>query len=78
LGLGNVSNNIVEAYSLSKGIRIAKEMGTQKLTILGKSMLVIRVIIKRSIIGSNFFMDMMSLFLTLLMEFKEHSLFHIS
>jgi hypothetical protein len=54
-----------------EGIRIAKSMGIQKLTILGDSMLVIRVIIKRSITGSNVFTGVMYRSLTLLKEFEE-------
>jgi ribonuclease HI len=47
--------NEKEAYALFEGIRIVKSMGIQKLTILGDSMLMIRAIIKRSIIKSNVF-----------------------
>jgi ribonuclease HI len=72
-----ISNNIVEAYALWEGLKIAKEMGIHKLHILGDSMLVIRVMIKRNIVGNNVLIGIMSHFLALLSKFEEYSLFHI-
>jgi ribonuclease HI len=76
-GLGSVSNNIVEAYALWAGLRLAKDMGILKLSILGDSMLVIRALIKRNIVGNNIFIGIMSHTLALLSEFEEYSLYHI-
>jgi ribonuclease HI len=76
-GLGNVSNNIVEFYALWEGIRFTKAMGIQKLTIFGDSMLVIRAIIKRNIIGNNVFIGIISHSLSLLVEFEVYNVFHI-
>lgn len=42
LGLGNVSNNLAEGYSLWCGLVIAKEEGIRTLTVPGDSMLAIR------------------------------------
>jgi ribonuclease HI len=48
LGLGNVSKNLAEAYSLWCGIVIVKEEGIKSLTVLGDSMLVIRVVMDQA------------------------------
>jgi hypothetical protein len=52
-------------------------MGIHKLTILGDSMLVIKAIIKRNIIGNNVSIGVMSRSLSLLIEIEEYNLFHI-
>jgi ribonuclease HI len=44
LGFGNVSNNLVEAYSLWCGLIIAKDEGIKSLIVFGDSLLVIRVV----------------------------------
>jgi ribonuclease HI len=47
-GLGLASNNLVEAYALWNGLRLAYEEGVRPMIILGDSMLVIRAILKKS------------------------------
>ena len=76
-GLGSVYKNIVEAYALWAGLRLAKDMGILKLSILDNSMLVIRALIKRNIVGNNIFIGIMSRILTLLSKFEEYSLYYI-
>jgi len=44
-GLGNISNNLVEVYSLWFGISIDKEEGVRSLSVFGDSMLFIREMI---------------------------------
>lgn len=76
-GLGNVSNNTVEAYVLWEDIEIAREMRIHKLVIFGNSMLVIRAIIKRSIVENNVFIGIIPRSLALLAEFEEVAIYHI-
>jgi len=52
LGPFNVTNNIVKAYALWAGLKLAKDMKILDLTILGDSMLVARAMIERHIIGT--------------------------
>jgi len=44
-GLGNVYNNIIEAYSLWLGLSLANEMGLQNLLEMGESILIISTIV---------------------------------
>jgi ribonuclease HI len=76
-GLGKVSNNIVEAYALWKGVNLVREKGIQKITILGDSLLVIRALIKRHAVGNNVIINIIACTLSLLNEFEIHSMFHI-
>jgi ribonuclease HI len=43
-GLGSISNNLAEAYSLWCGLNIAKETRIKALTVLGDSLLIVRAI----------------------------------
>jgi ribonuclease HI len=52
-GIGNVSNNIVESYSLWMGLSLAKEMGIQNLLALGDSMLIICAMENKKGVGNN-------------------------
>jgi hypothetical protein len=45
-GLRNVSNNIIEAYSLWMGLSLANEIGIQTLLVLGNSMLISKCHVK--------------------------------
>jgi len=60
-----------------EGIRIEKSTGIQKPTILGDFMLVIREIIKISIVESIVFTGVLYRSLNILKEFKEFFLFKI-
>jgi ribonuclease HI len=75
--LGNVSNNIVEAYALWEGVQIAREKRISKIVILGDSMMVAWEIIKISMTGNNVFNSIISHTLTLLAKFEEIKIFHI-
>jgi hypothetical protein len=52
-------------------------MGIQILTICGDSMMVIRTIVKKSIVGGNVYIGVMSRSLALLKNFDECTSFHI-
>jgi len=52
-GLGNVTNNIVEAYALWQGINLAKASGFWKITIFRDYMIVIRSLINQSSLESK-------------------------
>jgi ribonuclease HI len=49
-----MTNNEAEAYALFEGIRLALSIGVQKITICGDSMMVIRVIVHKNIVGVTF------------------------
>jgi len=49
LGFGNVSNHLVKAYSLWRGLFITKEEGIKTLIVLRDSILVIRVVMDQAI-----------------------------
>lgn len=75
-GLGQVSNNLAEAYAIWEGIRIAIGMGIQNHSILGDSMMVIRTLIKRNVTGNSVFLSVMSRSLALL-DGTNFKLFHV-
>lgn len=72
-----MTNNEAATYALFEGIRLAQSMGIRRLTIWGDSMMVIRVIVKRNIVGGNVYFGMMSRSLALLNFFKDYSPYHI-
>jgi hypothetical protein len=46
-GLGEVSNNLVESYTLWCGLNLAKEDGIIRLVMLGDSLFIIQVVINK-------------------------------
>jgi ribonuclease HI len=47
-GLSQLSNNLVEAYALLCGLTLAKEKNVRALSILGDSMIIIKIMIEKS------------------------------
>jgi ribonuclease HI len=64
-----MTNNEAEDYALFEGIRLAQSMGIRRITICGDSMMVIRVIVKKNIVGGNVYFGVMSRSLALLKFF---------
>jgi hypothetical protein len=58
LGLGRVSNNVVEAYALYEGICIEKERNISKIALFTNSMMVVQVIIKKISLEAMFSMTL--------------------
>jgi ribonuclease HI len=76
-GHGNVSNNILQAYSLSKGLDITKEEGLKTLIILGDSILVIRAMVGSLDPGSNALSVLISRIQKMFVIFDKVTFFHI-
>jgi ribonuclease HI len=76
-GFVNVFNNMVEAYSLWKGLDIKKEEGLKTLIILGDSMLVMRAMVGNSEPGRNALTILILRIHKILESFDEVTLFHI-
>jgi ribonuclease HI len=76
-GLGNISNNIVEAYALWEGVHIARDRNIANIVILGDSMMVVRAVIKRAQMENNAFNCIISHILSLLVEFDKVKIYHI-
>ena len=77
-GIGNVSNNIVESYSLWMGLSLAKEMGIQNLLALGDSMLIICAMENKKGVGNNALNSLFLRIRCLASSFEGISFFHIS
>jgi len=76
-GLGNISNNIVEAYALWERVFITIDKRVINIVILGDSIMVVRVIIKRTMIKNNASNSIISRIFSLLVEFDKVKIFHI-
>jgi hypothetical protein len=76
-GLGSISNNYVEAYTLWKGISIARDQGIKSITILYDSLIVIRALVKGQVVGNMVLANVFVRILNLLKEFEFYKLIHI-
>jgi ribonuclease HI len=52
-GLGTATNNIVEAYALYEGLKLAKVCNISHIKVFGDSMMIVRVVIKRNLTENN-------------------------
>jgi len=76
-GLGKVSNNMVESYSLWLGLSLAKEMGIQNILALGDSMFIICAMETRKEVGNNSLNSFNSRIRSLVTRFEEVSFLHV-
>lgn len=72
-----VSNNVVEAYALYKGVYIAKERNVPKIVVFRDSMTVVRAINKRSQYENNISNGIISRILSLIEGLYEFKLYHV-
>jgi ribonuclease HI len=68
-----MNNNEVEAFALFKGISLALPIKIQKIIICRDSMLIIRAIITKNIVGGNIFIGVLARTLFLLKNFEDCS-----
>jgi ribonuclease HI len=74
-GLGTTSNNIIEAYALYEGLCIMKERNITKIVVFRDSMIIVRLIAKRSQTDNNLLNGIIYRILSLgtsFVEFKIH------
>jgi ribonuclease HI len=77
LGLGAASNNIVEAYALFQGLKLAREKKINKLTAFKDSMIVASAVIHQTQTGTNLFNGIISQVIELSKEFEAFQLYHV-
>jgi ribonuclease HI len=76
-GLRTLTKNEVEAYALFAGINLVVSKHIKNIIICDESMLVIRAMNHRNIIGGNVFKGVMSRILDTLQKFDNTTLYHI-
>jgi len=76
-GLGSASNDIVEAYALFQGLKLAIEKKINKLTVFRDSMIVANVVIHRTQMGTNPFNGIINRVIELSKEFEAFQLYHM-
>jgi ribonuclease HI len=76
-GLGIMTNNEAKDSDLFKGISLALSTEIQRITICKDSMMIIKDIVNKNIIGGNIYIGVMSQILSLLKKFEDYSLYHI-
>jgi ribonuclease HI len=76
-GLGVKTNNIVEAYSLYLGLKIARDHQIHKLTVIGDSMIIIRVVINNHSLENNLLRGIILRIKFIAQEFEEFNFYHV-
>jgi ribonuclease HI len=68
--LGNTTNNIVEAYTLYPGLKLAKEYNIFQLSIFGDSMLIFMEFLKRHYMKNNLLSGIINQIISLISNFE--------
>jgi ribonuclease HI len=76
-GLGNVSNNLAEAYSLCMGLKVAKEFELKEIIVLGDSMMIIRAIVHWNHMENNVLRAVLARIRNLASTFDKIAFYHI-
>jgi len=77
-GLGTITNNEVEGFSLFKSIWLSLSTKMRRITsICGDSLIIINVIINNNIVGGNIYTSFIPHILDILRNFEKDSLYHI-